>query len=150
MKAKEWLQKVAADENGRVVISAISKRSSLANSTLTERAKADSLTADQVIAICRAYRYPVSQGLIDLEFITEEDLKLPSIQATLRDATDEQLVDEIARRLEQGRREVFDRPIRPVDDRPVLSEVPDTMPPLEEMAANPHRLELEQGDHLED
>ncbi|WP_341741340.1 hypothetical protein [Trueperella pyogenes] len=138
MEAMNWLTKATKEQS----VNAIALKSGLVQSTLNTRAKADSLTADQVIAICRAYRYPVSQGLIDLEFITEEDLKLPSIQATLRDATDEQLVDEIARRLEQGRREVF--------DRPVLSEVPDTMPPLEEMAANHHKLESEQGDHLDE
>ena len=146
MEAMNWLLKATKEHS----VNAIALKSGLVQSTLNTRAKADSLTADQVIAICRAYRYPVSQGLLDLEFITEEDLKLPSIQATLRDATDEQLVDEIARRLEQGKREVFDRPIRPAGGPPVLSEVPDTMPPLEEMAANHHKLESEQGDHIDE
>lgn len=150
MNTAKWLKEIAGTTGGALSINAIAIKAELPQATLNRHVNAGALTAEEVISICRAYRYPVTQGLVDLAFITEEDLKLPSIQATLRDATDEQLVDEIARRLEQGRREVFDRPIRPVDDRPVLSEVPDTMPPLEEMAANPHRLELEQGDHLDE
>ncbi|WP_406709327.1 hypothetical protein QEV61_04545 [Trueperella pyogenes] len=150
MNTAKWLKEIAGTTGGALSINAIAIKAGLPQATLNRHVNAGALTAEEVISICRAYLYPVTQGLVDLGFITEEDLKLPSIQATLRDATDEQLVDEIARRLEQGKREAFDQPIRPVDGRPVLSEVPDTMPPIEEMAANPHGLELEQGDHLED
>ncbi|MDK8602141.1 hypothetical protein QP858_06695 [Trueperella bernardiae] len=148
MESREWLQKVAADKNGKVVVSAISKRAHIANSTLTDRLNnPEGLTVDQVIAICRAYSYPFTQGLLDLGFITEADLRLPAIQATLRDATDQQLVDEISRRLDAGNRAVFDRPIRPVPQE--LSEGATKLPPVEELAANPHQLDPEQGDHIE-
>lgn len=148
MEPREWLQKVAADKNGKVVVSAISKRAHIANSTLTDRLNnPEGLTVDQVIAICRAYSYPFTQGLLDLGFITEADLRLPAIQATLRDATDQQLVDEIARRLEHGNRAAFDKPLRPVPQK--LSDAETKLPPVEELAANPHQLDPEQGDHIE-
>lgn len=108
MESMNWLTKATKEQS----VNAIALKSGLVQSTLNTRAKADSLTADQVIAICRAYRYPVTQGLLDLGFITEKELQLPAIHAALHDATDRELVDEIARRLEQGHHEEFDKPIQ--------------------------------------
>ena len=143
MDTTEWLNAVTESAS----INAIAMRAKVSQSTLSRHARDGALTADEVIRISRAYHYPITQALIEHDLITDDDLRLPAIQASLRDATDQQLVDEISRRLDAGNRAVFDRPIRPVPQE--LSEGATKLPPVEELAANPHQLDPEQGDHIE-
>ena len=112
MNTAKWLKNVAGTTGGTLSINAIATKSELPQATLNRHVNAGALAAEEVISICRAYRYPVTQGLLDLGFITEKELQLPAIHAALHDATDRELVDEIARRLEQGHHEEFDKPIQ--------------------------------------
>lgn len=143
MDTTKWLDKVTE----RASINSIAMKAKVSQSTLSRHARDGSLTADEVIRISRAYHYPVTHALIEHGLITEDDLRLPAIQATLRDATDQQLVDEIARRLEHGNRAAFDKPLQPVPQK--MSDTETKLPPVEELAANPHQLDSEQGDHIE-
>ncbi|USR79370.1 hypothetical protein [Arcanobacterium pinnipediorum] len=95
-----------------------------------------------VIAISRSYEYDVVGALLELGFITKRDLTVQKIKVALADATDKELVDEISRRLENGNREEFDKPLRPVpdlDDDRNLSE-----PDINLEAASPHGYEYDQ------
>lgn len=99
MDTAEWLQRITSSSAGEDTINAIAIKSGLSHVTLGRRIRANSLTAEQAIAIARAYQYDVVQALLDLEFITERDLKVPRVRAALADASDVELAREITRRL---------------------------------------------------
>lgn len=96
---REWLAKVSNQEVENLSINAIATKSGIVQSTLSRRIDAGGITADQAIKICRAYSADVIQGLLDLGFITEADLKQPAARAMLKDAKDEDLIAEIGRRI---------------------------------------------------
>lgn len=132
-----WLAKVTRTELAEVSINQVAQRAGLTQSVLNRRAKADDLTSDQVIAIARAYRYDVIKGLLELGFVTESDLRQPHVIATLRDATDDQIVAEVARRIREGRdTTAFDAPVN-------LSVVSDSLPDESRFAANTDDLDGE-------
>ncbi|OCA93149.1 hypothetical protein ACU21_01500 [Actinobaculum suis] len=96
---REWLAKVSNQEAETLSINAVATRAGIVQSTLSRRIDAGGITADQAIKICRAYSADVIQGLLDLGFITEADLKQPAARAMLKDAKDEDLIAEIGRRI---------------------------------------------------
>lgn len=137
MNTNEWLAKVSGQDAEFLSINAIATRTGLPQVTLNRRAKADDLTSDQVIAIARAYRYDVIKGLLELGFVTESDLRQPHVIATLRDATDDQIVAEVARRIREGRdTTAFDEPVN-------LSVVSDSVPDESLLAAHTDDLDGE-------
>ncbi|WP_216395983.1 hypothetical protein, partial [Arcanobacterium phocae] len=142
MKIKEWLEKTTHSKEGELSINAIANASDIPQATLNRRVKAGDLTADMVIAISRAYEYDVVGALLELGFITKRDLTVQKIKVALADATDKELVDEIARRLDQGNREEFDKPLRPVPD--LGNDENMVEPDISLEAASPHEFETDQ------
>lgn len=61
---------------------------------------------DFVVKVARAYNTNVLEALVEAEFITGKEAKLrritPNVTSALRIATDEQLTDEVLRRLDLG------------------------------------------------
>lgn len=99
-------------------ISGIAAKAHLNQSTLNLRSGRDKMSADQVIAICKAYSYDVMQALIELNFISKADANRPAVTRALKLATDTELVNEIARRLADANRDnrAFDKPVLEVVD----------------------------------
>ncbi|MDY5154313.1 hypothetical protein [Actinotignum urinale] len=109
MDTRKWLEKIT--RTSPISINAIATKSGLTQSVLNDRAKKNSLTADQVIAIAKAYGYNPVRALILFEHLEESDFWIPNITNTLRDATDAEIVEEVARRIALGSTEEFDKPI---------------------------------------
>lgn len=118
MDTKEWLENVTTRPGNAISVNAISRRSGIAQATLNRHVNASMLTADEVIAIARAYDYPVVQGLLDLGHVTMEEARTATTRATLADLTDEDLSAEILRRLtaHRGTHPVFDQPLDELPD----------------------------------
>lgn len=111
MDSKTWLEKVVGEPFATISINAVALKSGIPQTTLNGRIKNTTLTAEHAISISRAYRYDVVQALLELGFITKDDLKTPQVRAALADATDRELVEEIGRRLAAGSATTFDQPI---------------------------------------
>ena len=83
------------------------EKSGVSKSTLSRNLDANTMTPETVIALCRAYdRSPVS-GLIETGYINDYELHGPDVEIALREATNEQLLDEIMRRSDPEARYLF-------------------------------------------
>ncbi|MDY5151372.1 hypothetical protein R6G85_02570 [Actinotignum urinale] len=109
METRKWLEKITS--TAPISINAIAIKAGLTQSVLNERVRKNSLTAEQVIAISRAYQVNPVRSLIEVGLLQESDFWTPSIKNTLRDATDAEIVEEVARRIALGSTEDFDKPI---------------------------------------
>lgn len=113
------------------------EKSGISKSTLSRNLDANTMTPETVIALCRAYdRSPVT-GLIETEYINDYELHGPDVEVALREATNEQLLDEIMRRSDPQARYLFGNegdeeiiglaphltPVSDVDDSMPLSAV---------------------------
>ncbi|MFW9060345.1 hypothetical protein ACOI99_05840 [Corynebacterium striatum] len=79
----------------------------MAESTLSRQLSRGRLSPEMVIALCRAYdRSPVA-GLIETGYINDYELHGPDVEIALREATNEQLLDEIMRRSDPQARYLF-------------------------------------------
>lgn len=141
MDHKEWIARVAGTTTWELSVNAVAETSGLVQSTLSRRLAGEGLSAEQVIAIARAYRADVIDALIELGFVTEEDLVRPAAAATLADASDEEIVAEVGRRILAGSAsDAYDRPV-------TMSAVPDSLddvPAEESLAADTSPEESEQ------
>lgn len=83
------------------------EKSGVSKSTLSRNLDANTMTPETVIALCRAYdRSPVS-GLIETGYINDYELHGPDVEIALREATNEQLLDEMMRRSDPQARYLF-------------------------------------------
>lgn len=87
---------------GKDSINAVAARAGIPQASLNRQVGAWSISAENVVAIARAYGVSVLDGLVAQGLITATDILNTRALDALQDATDNQLVDEIARRLERG------------------------------------------------
>lgn len=81
-------------------------------STVTRQLHDGRLGYDLIVPIARAYGADPIEGLIIAGLITQDDIDMHANRATLADATDAEIADEVWRRLTEGRAHpVFDRPM---------------------------------------
>lgn len=105
MKFNEWLEALTGDGSAE-----IAKKTGIPKRTLQHQVAHDKPSLENLICISSTYgRSPIST-LISLGFIDEVWAQVPDIEAALRLATDEQLTDEILRRLLAGS-SAYDTPI---------------------------------------
>ncbi|MCI2958183.1 hypothetical protein MN032_10790 [Agromyces atrinae] len=73
------------------------------------------MTAQNVVDIALAYGVSPLRGLVAIGLLQEADVSGGTVESALREATDEQLVDEIMRRLQSASSDeedtAFDRPV---------------------------------------
>lgn len=105
MDSKKWLDRVG----GGASVNAMAKAMGVSTSTLDSQLKSSTgLKAETLVALARAYGYSPVAALVDSELITtleakasaniERDLTVPE---ALAEASDEQLLREIGRRLDE-------------------------------------------------
>ncbi|EGT5594948.1 hypothetical protein B7O34_10390 [Corynebacterium striatum] len=103
MNANDWLINLKGEDSMR----AASQKSGYAQTTLQRQIDKGVLSPEMVIALCRAYdRSPVT-GLIETGYINDYELHGPDVEVALREATNEQLLDEIMRRSDPEARYLF-------------------------------------------
>lgn len=95
-ESMKWVDEVRGVDSLREV----ARRIGTTHSTLTRQIGADQLTFESVREISRAYRRPVLADLIRLGHLTTADAGVSGLERVLATATDEQLVHEIAQRLD--------------------------------------------------
>lgn len=94
MDFNAWLLELIGDDTQRTA----STKAGMAESTLSRQLSRGTLRPEMVIALCRGYdRSPVT-GLIETGYLREWEAEDVGIPYALRQATNQQLLDEIMRR----------------------------------------------------
>lgn len=106
VNAHEWIQTVAGNDTNRE----IARRSQLSDATLSRQISKNALTFDVVIAVARGYETSVVAALVATGFITAAEAAIDSTESALQVARDEQLVDEVYRRIQRGS-STYDAPV---------------------------------------
>lgn len=103
MEHTEWFQLITKGDPVREV----ARRASIPGKTLANQVNAGTLKPENIIKIAEAYNESPVYALVDLGFISARWVNEPGTITALSRATDEQLTDELLRRL------------RLIDDAPI-------------------------------
>lgn len=106
-RTEQWIAEISGNLN-RVQVA---RASDIPQPTLTRQAQADSLTVENAVKLARAFGVSIPDALVWHGVVTQDELAGVAVVGTLADAGDQQLLDEIARRLAlapEGTSEVFD------------------------------------------
>jgi hypothetical protein len=96
MDKETWLEKAI----GTDTVNELATKSGIASATAWRQYNNDlGFTAENVILIARAYKKNPIEALIVFGYLRNEDLKDASYIKSLEDASDEQLLSEMARRI---------------------------------------------------
>lgn len=109
-KVETWIRETIGDASDREV----AKLSGLGQSTLSRQRRDGTVTVETLVGIARAYQVSVIPALIALGVVTEKDIMIFSAQSRLSDASDEELADEVLRRMRSGS-ELMNAPISSVE-----------------------------------
>ena len=133
MTHEAWLAELIGTDSMRTA----SQKTEYAQTTISRQLSRGHLSPEMVIALCRAYdRSPVT-GLIETGYINDYELHGPDVEVALREASNEQLLNEIMRRSDPEARYLFGNegdeetiglaphlaPVSDVDDSMPLSAV---------------------------
>ena len=102
----EWLSDITNGDTKN----AIAVRAGLPTSTLNRQWNTEKFSADVVISISRAYGASPIDGLRELGVIDDDDIARLRSDDALRDASDDQLLQELARRLSASHDEIMRDP----------------------------------------
>ncbi|MEH6802660.1 MAG: hypothetical protein V7697_06570 [Rhodococcus erythropolis] len=97
-RTHQWLEAVVGDDSNRLT----AKKSEIEQSSLLKRRKSFRVTADDVIAIARAYGKEPVQALVDTGFLSEVEVKGSNIVSNIAELSDLVLLSEIKRRFQDG------------------------------------------------
>lgn len=106
----QWISDITNGDSGRK----IAKRSGIASATLSRQLAENGLTPETVVRIAHAYGASAIEGLLALNLLAETDVDAASIERALEAATDEQLMDEVLRRMKAGSTE-YDKPLSSIE-----------------------------------
>ena len=95
MGSIDWYRRTTKDAS----TNAVALKAGIVQSTLSRQLKAGDLTPESVVAIARAYRVDVLDGLVELGLISADDIRAHGVHVALRGALDIELAAEITRRL---------------------------------------------------
>lgn len=153
-ESMKWVDEVRGIDSLREV----ARRIGTTHSTLARQINNDQLTFESAREISRAYERSVLADLIRLGHLTTEDAGVAGIERALSAASDEQLVREIANRLDVSTSSLlWDAPISDaaeraenvvrLDDHRVADSIDD-----ERAAASPRDLDGDEGsdEHFDD
>ena len=119
----DWYRRVTRGDSNRHV----SSRANISDATLGRQLKANELSADLIIKIAQAYDESPVVALVDLGFISARWMQEVGTTTALTRATDEELTDELLRRL----RLIEDEPVDQLAERRKrarMSNPSDSMP----------------------
>lgn len=111
MTFQEWLSTITEDS-----IAEISRRTGIPRRTLQYQLANDKPSIENLLEISSTYGVSPIETMLYFEIISRAWEKVPNITGALRLASDEQLTDEILRRLKGGS-QAFDTPIDEVAAR---------------------------------
>lgn len=103
-----WLKSIGATESLREIAS----RAGVSHATLSRQITAGRFLIETTLEIARAYDASPITALVANGYLTEEEAGLTGVDAVLASASDEQLVNEVGRRLGLPAASIlFDQPI---------------------------------------
>ena len=105
----DWYKRVTRGDSNRHV----SSRANISDATLGRQLKANELSADLIIKIAQAYDESPVVALVDLGFISARWMQEVGTTTALTRASDEELTDELLRRL----RLIEDEPVDQLAER---------------------------------
>lgn len=103
MENEEWLHDLISPDSIRQASLKVGK----AATTITRQLQRGGLSAEMVIALCRAYERQPTQGLIETGFLKPWETEGVAIPYALEQSTNQQLLDEILRRSDPEARYLF-------------------------------------------
>lgn len=96
---KAWFDLVIGDDPNRTA----AQKAGMDHTTLRTRREGIRTRAEDVIAVARAYNQPVVQALVHTRFLTPaEGCSGSNVSSNLAEASDQNLAEEILRRLQNG------------------------------------------------
>ena len=95
MEHMEWFDRTTSGETLRQV----SKRADVPLATLSSQTRKGTLKADVIIKVAEAYDESPVIALVDLGFMSSRWITEPGVRTALSRASDEELTDELLRRL---------------------------------------------------
>lgn len=119
----DWYRRVTRGDSNRHV----SSRANISDATLGRQLKANELSADLIIKIAQAYNESPVVALVDLGFVSARWIQEVGTTTALTRASDEELTDELLRRL----RLLDDQPVDDLASRRAgapVSDSSDSMP----------------------
>lgn len=137
-----WFKRVTRHDSNRQV----SESAGISAATLGRQLKAGELSADLIIKIAEAYDESPVIALVDLGFMSSRWITEPGVRTALSHASDEELTDELLRRL----RLLEDIPVDELSARRRSNKAtPDVVPEFYDAVADssPDEEEGEPGDY---
>lgn len=92
----EWFNRITRGDSNRQV----AERAHISDATLGRQLRSGSLTSDLIIKISEAYSESPVIALVDLGFMSSKWITEPGVVTALSRASDEELTDELLRRLQ--------------------------------------------------
>lgn len=102
----QWVRRVTRGDSGRK----IAKAAGVHPATLNRQLADSALTPEMIVKIARGYGESAVPGLVAYGLLVDSDIAEVSIEDALERAEDEQLMDEVLRRMKGGSR-AYDAPI---------------------------------------
>lgn len=118
----EWFKRVTRNDSNRRA----SELADISPATLGRQLKAGELSADLIIKIAQAYHESPVVALVDLGFVSAKWINEIGTTTALSHATDEELTDELLRRL----RLIDDSPVNELAERRSNIDSPGVEPPI--------------------
>lgn len=112
MNLNELLANITSD-SGRM----IAKKTGITERTLLHQISNERIPLENIIKIADVYGYSPIRALIDYGAIDEAWARVPDIQAAIRLADDEQLTDELLRRINAAPNPLWDEPVGDLESR---------------------------------
>lgn len=121
METSKWIAQITTDS-----VRDIAKRTGISERTLHHQVSNNRISLENIVKVAVAYsRHPMS-ALIEWGYVSEDWSSVPDIESALRLASEDQLADEVLRRMKlAGDHEAFNTP---VDDLAARRNTPDVQP----------------------
>lgn len=106
-KIEKWIRQTVGNASDRE----IARLADIGQSTLSRQRRDGTVTVETAVKIARAYQVSVVPALLAMDVLTEFDLKAFSTSNGVLDASDEELISEILRRMKAGQADWAHQPI---------------------------------------
>lgn len=124
MKHSDWLNETTGNASPRE----IGKKTGISFRTVHDQSARDKLSAENVIKISEAYDVHPVTALIDCDLLAAKWATASDPVAAIREVSDEQLADEVLRRMQIGSHMEFETPINELEQRRSNRATPNVEP----------------------
>lgn len=98
MKQKQWFKRISDNASGREA----AEKAHIPTTTLNHQLRNSTLTAESVIALCRAYGHSPISGLVTIGFLSPEEAKAPTARESAALLSSQELIHELAMRIDEN------------------------------------------------